>query len=139
MPAIGEVDVDAERLPGQCDLRANKPAFGTAAAGVGHDATIQRRRFAADFEWMPAPNAEREAQPGVAAALKRFQRIDVQRAAARTGIELGLEQADAQIGQCQPLAPAQNKGAGLDQISHLAAAGLGGDRGSGAGEGKGTL
>jgi hypothetical protein len=59
-----------------------------------------------------------EAQPGCAVALELLEGVDMQRTAARTGLELGLELADAQLRQRQPLAPAQCNQARGDQIRH---------------------
>ncbi len=99
MPPIGEVDVDAERLPGQYDLRANKPAFRASPAGIGDRAPIQRGSLAADFKRVATTDTQREPQPRDTIALKRLQRIDMQGATARAGIELRLEQADTQLGK----------------------------------------
>jgi hypothetical protein len=48
-----------------------------------------------------------KAQPLHPLALKFVDRIDMQRAAAGTGIELGLERGDAQLRQRQPFPPTE--------------------------------
>lgn len=124
MPAVGQVDIDAEMLPGQLYFAADEPALGAPATGIGHRAPIQRRRLAAHMHWLAPADVHGEAQPGRAITLEFFEGIDMQRAAACTSIKLGLEQSDAQLRQRQPLPPTEG-----DQIRHVGSGLLGGDRG----------
>src|SRR6185437_6705143 len=99
-----------------------------------------RLRLAVHGQRLAPAQVQGKTQPGRAIALECFQRVDMQRTAARTGIEFGLEHADAQVRQGQPLAPTQGHHPRADRIHH----GLGTTRwisgsGSGASEGNRTI
>ena len=49
-----------------------------------------------------------ETQPVTPVALLDLKRVDVQRGGARTGVDLGLDLRNAEIGQRQPLPPADD-------------------------------
>ena len=116
VPAIGQVDVDVETLAGELHLAADEPALGAATTRVGHCTPVHGGHLAADVQRMAPTEMQAEAQPGDPAALEAFQGVDMQRTAARPGIELGLQHRDAQLRQGQPLPPAQGDQLRSDRI-----------------------
>jgi hypothetical protein len=81
-----------------------------AAAGVGDVALVDDFGFDVAAERVVGAVLDQEAHQRQAIALEHFLLAHVQRGAARAGVDLGADRADAQARQRQPLAPSEQDG-----------------------------